>query len=153
MNLIVLAAIIVAMVALRFLKPNALIWLIAWWIAIYVVFRYSFEPPLPSSIVVMFMGIVTIATLAFMSADSQRLNEVKNVLVKFMVDRAYRIPLVLVLIAVPCLVAWRIYYDSTQEPWPPLSGRTIHPVPPAERPRSRFSWLVSVVRIRIGRLW
>ncbi len=132
MNIIVFASIVVAMVAIHFLKPNALLRLGAWWIAIFVAFRYGFEPPLPSSMVFMFMFIVTIATLAFMSADSERMNEVKNVLVKFMVDRAYRIPLVLVLIGLPVLVAWKVYSDSTQEPEPPISGRTIHPVPPSE---------------------
>ncbi|HEX9659261.1 MAG TPA: hypothetical protein VGA18_03135, partial [Rhodothermales bacterium] len=97
MNIVVLASVIAALVVIRFLKPNALIWLGVSWIALYVAFRYGIEPPLPSSIVVMFMGIVTIAALAFMTADSERMREVRQSFVKFVVDRAYRIPLVLVL--------------------------------------------------------
>lgn len=34
-----------------------------------------------------------------------------------------------------------------------LKGLTIQPVPPAARASSRFSWLVSVVRMRIGSDW
>lgn len=132
MNIIVFAAIIVAMLAIRLVKPNALIWMVVWWVAIYVAFRYGIDPPLPSSIVVMFMFIITLASLAFVSADSGRMREARDALVKFMVDRAYRVPLILVLIALPLLVAWRIYTDSTRQPSPPVSGRTIHPVPPAE---------------------
>lgn len=132
MNIIVFVVIVAAMVAIRFLKPNALVWMAAWWGAIYVAFRFGFDPPLPSSIVFMFMFIVTIAILAFMSADSGRMKEVGNVVVKFMVDRAYRIPLLIALIGLPVLVAWKVYSDSTGRPSPPISGRTIHPVPPAE---------------------
>jgi len=132
MNIVVLASVVVALVVIRFLKPNALIWLGASWIALYVAFRYGIEPPLPSSIVVMFMGIVTIAALAFMTADSERMREVRQSFVKFMVDRAYRIPLILVLLALPVLVAWKIYADATRQPSAPVSGRTIHPVPPGE---------------------
>lgn len=132
MNIVVFVAIAAALVVIRFLKPNALVWLGVWWIALYVAFRYGIDPPLPSSIVVMFMGIITIAALAFMSADSERLRQVRRSLVKFMVDRAYRIPLILVLIAVPLLVAWKVYSDATKQPAAPVSGRTIHPVPPGE---------------------
>jgi mono/diheme cytochrome c family protein len=67
-----------------------------------------------------------------MSSDSDRLRESRQAMVKFMVDRAYRIPLVLLLLALPALVAWKIYSDATQQPSAPASGRTIHPVPPAE---------------------
>lgn len=132
MNIIVFVAIIAALVVIRFLKPNALIWLGVSWVSLYVAFRYGIDPPLPSSIVGMFMGIITIAALAFLSADSERMREAKVALVKFMVDRAYRIPLILVLIALPVLVAWKIYSDATKEPAAPISARTIHPVPPAE---------------------
>lgn len=132
MNLIVLVAIVVALVAIRFLKPNAIAWLAITWVALYLAFQYGIDPPLPASIVVMFMFIVTIAVLAFMTADSQRMREVRQSIVRFMTDRAYRIPLVVVLLALPVLVAWKIYSDSTGLPAPPISGRTIHPVPPAD---------------------
>jgi len=60
------------------------------------------------------------------------MREVRQSFVKFVVDRAYRIPLVLVLLALPVLVAWKIYADATRQPSAPVSGRTIHPVPPGE---------------------
>ncbi|MDX1429853.1 MAG: hypothetical protein R3282_06180, partial [Rhodothermales bacterium] len=65
MNLIVVGAVLAVLIALRFLKPNALAWIAATWVALFVAFKWGIEPPLPSSIVNMFMGIVTIALLAF----------------------------------------------------------------------------------------
>jgi len=132
MNILVFAAIFAVMLALRFLKPNALVWLMAWWGALYVGFRYGVDPPLPASIVVMFMFIITIAVLAFMSADSGRMREVREAVVTFMTAKSYRLPLLLVLVAVPLLVAWKVYSDATKQPSAPISGRTIHPVPPGE---------------------
>ena len=61
-------------------------------------------------------------------------------------------------------VVWSLRHEKTKEEmfthpdgritWQAVHDLlpTIQPVPPAARPSSRFSWLVSVVRIRIGRL-
>ncbi len=132
MNLFVILGVIAVMVALRFAKLNAVMWLMVWWIGLYVVFNYGVDPPLPVSIIGMFMFIVTLALLAFMSADSERMRSVGESIVSFMVQKTYRIPLVLVLLAVPSLVAWNVYTDLTGQPSAPISGRTIHPVPPVE---------------------
>ena len=100
MNLFVILGVIAAMVALWFVKLNAVMWLIVWWIGLYVVFNYGVDPPLPVSIIGMFMFIVTLALLAFMSADSERMRSVRESIVSFMVQKAYRIPLVLVRVPV-----------------------------------------------------
>ncbi|NNE35024.1 MAG: cytochrome c [Rhodothermales bacterium] len=131
MNLIVVGAVVAALIALRFLKPNALAWTAATWVALYVAFRWGIEPPLPASIVNMFMGIVTIALLAFVSADSERLRSAKSNIVNFLVRKKYTVPLLIVLVALPLLVAFKIYVDMSRSPQPPVTGRTIHPPPPA----------------------
>ena len=132
MNFFVILAVIAVMVALRFVKLSAIMWMIVWWAGLYVVFSYGIDPPLPASVIGMFMFIVTLAILVFMSADSERMRSVRDSLITFMVDKAYRIPLVIVLLALPALVAWKVYADATGQPAPPISGRTIHPVPPAD---------------------
>ncbi len=132
MNLFVVLAVIAVMVALRFVKPRPVVWLMAWWAGLYVVFSYGVDPPLPASIVGMFMFIVTLAILAFMTADSERMTSVRRSLVSFMVEKSNRIALFIVLLAVPVLVAWKVYADATGQPSAPISTRTIHPVPPTE---------------------
>lgn len=131
MNVLVVLAIIAAMVGLRFLKPNIIIWSLAWWFAVYGMATWGIDPPVPSSVVNMFMGIVTIALLAYVTAAGGRMKEARDALIAFFTDRKYSIPLVLVLLAVPALVAFSVYSDITAGPEPPAAGRTIHPPPPA----------------------
>ncbi len=131
MNILVLLVVIAFLVALRFVpRVNVLVWMVAWWIALFVFLRWGIDPPLPSSILSMFMAIITLALLAYMSADSEHFAFVRDRVVRFMTDRKYTIPLAVVLLLIPALVALRVYVDITREPSPPLSGRTIHPPPP-----------------------
>ena len=136
MNVLVFLIVLAALVALGWVdakvrRLNILAWLAAWWVAVYVVVGYGIEPPLPSSIVGMFMAIVTLALLAYVSADTDRLAEARRVVFAFMTERRYTVPLVLTVVALPLLAAWQVYRDATAAPQPPVSGRTIHPPPPA----------------------
>ena len=97
----------------------------------YVIFSYGIDPPLPSSIISMFMAIVTLALFAYMSASTDYLATTKDRIVRFMVQKKYFVPLVIALIALPSLVAFRVYSNATQQPQPPSNTRTIHPPPPA----------------------
>lgn len=136
MNVLVLLGIVAALVLIRFVlirfvTLNRLAWIAVWWIGLYVFFNYGIAPPLPASIVGMFMGISTLALLAYLSADSEQLGKARHALVAFMTERRFLAPLLLVLIALPVLVALKVYVDVTAPPQPPLSPRTIHPPPPA----------------------
>lgn len=131
MNLLVILGIIAAMVALRFLKPTIIVWAIAWWFAVYGVATYGIDPPVPTSVTNMFMAIVTIALLAYITAAEGRMREAATTLIAFFTSRKYFVPLVLLLIAVPLLVAFNVYSSMTAQPEPPAAGRTIHPPPPA----------------------
>jgi mono/diheme cytochrome c family protein len=111
---------------------NILAWAAAFWIALYVLFNYGVDPPLPASIVGMFLAITTLALLAYVSATSAYLAAAKRSIVRFMIDQRYTIPLVAVLVLLPALVAWRVYSNINQQPQPPISGRTIHPPPPLQ---------------------
>jgi mono/diheme cytochrome c family protein len=132
MNLMIVLAVIAVMVVLRFLKVNILVWFVAWWAGIWVILSYAVNPPLPESIIVMFMFIVTLALLTYLSSNSEYLADTSQKLVQFMVDQKYTVPLILVLVALPALVAFRVYSNMTQQPQPPISTRTIHPSPPVQ---------------------
>ena len=135
MNILVLLAIVAALVAIqlvatRFVKLNRLAWMAIWWVAIYLACSYGIDPPLPTSIVVLFMAIVTLALLAYLSADEIAFDEAKDTIEQFLTEKKYTVPLLIVVVVLPLLVAFKVYSDMTQPPQPPLSGRTIHPVPP-----------------------
>ncbi len=130
MSIPILIGGIAALVALRFARPGVLVWLVAWWIVIFAAVRFGVNPPLPTSIVNMFMAICTVALATYMLADSERLADVRRPVLRFLVDRKYRIPLLAVVLALPLLVAAKVYLGMSQEVAAPVSGRTIHPAPP-----------------------
>ena len=136
MNVIVILAIVAAMVAIqvvvtRWVKLNRLAWMAIWWVALWAAFSYGIVPPLPQSIVVLFMAIITIVLLTYLSADSEELKRAKQTIVCFVVDRRYTVALITFLVTLPALVALSVYVDLNKAPQPPASGRTIHPPPPA----------------------
>lgn len=132
MNYLVLAPIVLVMIALRFTRLNILGWLAVWWIAAYLAISYGIEPPLPSSIIGMFMGIVTLALLAYLTVRTDDMNFVKRAAIRFLTDKKYTLPLALTVIALPLLAALNVYLDAAKAPQPPAAGRTVHPPPPTE---------------------
>ncbi len=135
MNIFVLLAILAALVATqlvltRFVNLNRLAWVVIWWVALYLALSFGIDPPLPTSIIALFTAIVTLALLAYLSTDSEELDTAKRAMVSFMVDRKYMVPLLIAVVALPLLVALKVYSDMTKPPQPPISTRTIHPPPP-----------------------
>ncbi len=131
MNIIILLVVLAGLVALRFVpKMNILGWLAGWWVAAFVFLRWGVNPPLPTSIQGMFVGILTLSLLAYVSADSAHFRFVLDRFVAFTTQKKYTIPLLAVIVLLPCLVALQVYFDVTGGPAPPLSSRTIHPPPP-----------------------
>ena len=136
MNLFVLLAIAAVMVLVQFVvtrwvKLNRLAWMGIWWVALWAAFSYSINPPLPNSIIVLFMAIITIALVAYLSADNEELKQAQESIVRFMVTRQYRVALLIVMIVIPAAVAAWTFASMNKAPQPPSSGRTIHPPPPS----------------------
>ena len=130
MNLYVIIGIVVVMIALRLLRLNMLGWLFAWWIAVYVGARYGIQPPMPSSIVNMFMAITTMALFTYIFADAEKIEATKRPLVNFIVEKKFAVPLAIVVITLPLLVGYKTYVGMSKDIAPPVFGRTVHPAPP-----------------------
>lgn len=132
MNYLVFLVVIAVMIALRFTQLKALGWMFVWWAAIYIVLSFGINPPLPASVVFMFMGIVTIVLLSYLSANSEDLSQARRSLAKFMTDKKYTIHLTALTVAIPAFVVTSVYFDINKPVQAPVSGRTIHPPPPQE---------------------
>jgi mono/diheme cytochrome c family protein len=128
----ILLPIIAVMIALRFMRLNILGWLLAWWIAIYLALSYGFDPPFPSSIIGMFMVIITLVLLVYLTANSENLEYAKSAVIALIFEKKYSLHLSILIVAFPVLVALKIYTDSLTQIHPPVVGRTIHPAPPPE---------------------
>ncbi len=109
MNILVVLAVAVVFGLLRFRRTNLLTWAIAWWAGIYVLLRFGFAAPIPASVVSLYMGIVTIAILAYVSSSEERRDEIAGPLIRFMTDKRYTALLGATVVAIPALAAANVY--------------------------------------------
>ncbi len=132
MNILVVLAVAVAFALLRFRRASLLLWAGAWWVGIYVVLRFGFTTPIPASVISIYMGIVSLAILAYLSSSDQRREEVSRPLVRFMTEKRYTALLVATAVALPALAAANVYVQMNVPLEPPFFPRTIHPASPSE---------------------
>jgi mono/diheme cytochrome c family protein len=131
MKIAIVLAVVAAFGLLRFRRAGLLIWAAAWWVGIYVLLRFGFTAPIPSSVVNLYMGIVSIAILAYMSSSQERRDEVSGPLVRFTTEKRYTPFLVATAVAIPALAAANVYVQMNVPLEPPLFPRTVHPASPA----------------------
>jgi mono/diheme cytochrome c family protein len=130
MNIFVVLAVVVVFALLRFRRSSLLVWALAWWVGIYVVLRFGFTAPIPSSVISIYMGILTLAILAYMSSSEDRRQEIAGPLVRFMTEKRYTIPLAAAVVGIPALAAANVYVQMSAPIQPPLFSRTVHPASP-----------------------
>ena len=132
MNILVVLAVAAVFGLLHFRRANLLMWAGAWWVGLYVIFRFGFSAPIPSSVVSLYMGIVTIAILAYVSSSRERREEVSRPLVRFMTEKRYSALLAATVVGLPALAAANVYVQMNVPLEPPLFPRTVHPASPTE---------------------
>jgi hypothetical protein len=132
MNIPVVLAVAAVFALLRFRRVGLLVWAVAWWAGIYVLFRFGFAAPIPSSVVSIYMGIVTLAIVAYVSSSEARREEVSSPLIRFMTDRRYSVLLGATVVALPALAAANVYVQMNVPLEPPFFARTVHPASPTE---------------------
>jgi hypothetical protein len=132
MNILVVLAVAVVFALLRFRRVGLLIWAAAWWIGIYVLLRFGFTVPIPASVIFLYMGIITIAILAYVSSSQERREEVSGPLIRLMTEKRYTPLLALTVIAIPTIAAASVYARMNAPLQPPFFPRTIHPASPSE---------------------
>jgi hypothetical protein len=117
---------------LRFRRANLLTWAIAWWAGIYVLLRFGFTAPIPASVISIYMGIVSLAILAYVSSSEERRQEISRPLVRLMTEKRYAAVLGATVVAIPALAAANVYVQMSVPLQPPLFSRTVHPASPSE---------------------
>jgi mono/diheme cytochrome c family protein len=132
MNIPVVLAVAAVFGLLRFRRANLLTWAIAWWVGIYILLRFGFTAPIPSSVVSLYMGIISMAILAYVSSSQERREELSRPLIRFMTDKRYTALLGATIVAIPALAAANVYVQMNAPLQPPLFSRTVHPASPSE---------------------
>jgi hypothetical protein len=132
MNIWIVLAVLIVFGVLRFLRTNLLTWAVVCWAGIYVVLRFGFSAPIPSSVVMLYMGIITIAILAYVTSSEERREEVSRPLVRFMTEKKFATLLAVTVVALPVLAAANVYVQMNVPLEPPFFARTVHPASPSE---------------------
>ena len=132
MNIFVVAAMGVVFGLLRWRRANLLTWAVAWWVGVYVLLRFGFTAPIPASVVSLYMGIVTIAILAYVSSSEARRDEISRPLIAFMTEKRYTPLLAAAVVGIPALAAANVYVRMNVPLEPPFFPRTVHPASPPE---------------------
>jgi mono/diheme cytochrome c family protein len=132
MNLLVVFAVLVVFAFLRFRRARLLAWAIAWWLGIFILLRFGFATPIPASVVFMYMGIVSLGLIAYVSSSQERREDISGPLIRFMTEKRYAVLLGATVVAIPALAAANVYRNMTVPLQPPFFPRTIHPASPPE---------------------
>ncbi|MGE0702514.1 MAG: cytochrome c [Vicinamibacterales bacterium] len=132
MNILVVVAVTAVFGILRLRRASLLVWAAAWWVGIYVVLRFGFTTPIPASVISIYMGIISLAIVAYLTSSQQRRDEVSRPLIRFITDNRYSAILGVAVVAVPALAAANVYVRMNVPVEPPYFPRTIHPASPSE---------------------
>jgi len=132
MNISVVLAVAAAFGLLRFRRVSLPTWAGAWWVGTYVLLRFGFAAPIPSSVISIYMGIVSMALLAYVSSSQERRDAVVRPLVRFMTEKRYTALLGATVVAIPALAAANVYVRMNAPLQPPFFPRTVHPASPSQ---------------------
>jgi hypothetical protein len=132
MKILVVLAVVAVFGLLRFRRAHLLLWAVALWAGIYILLRFGFTTPIPASVISIYMGILSLAMLAYLSSSQERRDEVSGPLIRFMTEKRYTALLVAAGVAIPVLAAANVYVEMNVPIEPPFFPRTIHPASPSE---------------------
>jgi len=127
---IAVAAAMLALRLQRFARVGMLAWAAVWLAACFVILRFGFATPIPASVFKLYLLIALAAVALYVSSDAERLSDFSRPLLAFATERRFVVPLAIVAVAIPALVAFSIYRGMTRPPVAPNFGRTVHPAPP-----------------------
>jgi mono/diheme cytochrome c family protein len=97
----------------------------------FVILRFGIRPPAPWSVLTLYMTIVLLATLIFVSSDSDSWRSFVRPIWTTLVDRDKRVLRYALLIVIPLALGYYAYTQAAAKPQAPPELRAVHPAPPA----------------------
>src|SRR5438045_1668372 len=97
----------------------------------FVIFKFGIQPPAPWSVLTLYMAIVAIAVLVYVSSDSDSWRSFTQPIWTTLVDPRRRIFRLALLVVVPLLLGYYAYTQAAAKPQGPAELRAVHPAPPA----------------------
>jgi hypothetical protein len=115
---------------LRFRRAGTFTWALASLAGIYLVLRFGFKTPIPSSVVQLYMGIAVLALSAYVTSSQRRREEFTAPVVALVLEPRHRLLLAGILVLLPALAVANAWFGSQEKLEAPAFGRTVHPAPP-----------------------
>lgn len=100
-------------------------------IVCFVLFRFGIQPPAPWSVVTLYMAIILIAILAFVSSDADSWRSFLAPLRDTVVKPERKLLRTALMIVIPLLLGYYAYTQAAAKPQAPPELRAVHPAPPA----------------------
>jgi mono/diheme cytochrome c family protein len=97
----------------------------------FAVLRYGIQPPAPWSVLSLYMTIIFLALMVFVSSDSDSWRNFVRPIWSTLVDRDKRFVRLVLLVALPVLLGYYAYTQAAARPQAPPELRAVHPAPPA----------------------
>ncbi|HIG69647.1 MAG: cytochrome c [Myxococcales bacterium] len=101
------------------------------WLTVWAVLRFGVQPPIPGSVMGLYLAITTVAILVYLIADPERLESFLAPIVSLLREERLAVPRIAVLWALPLLLGWMTFSGVRPQFDPPFEARTIHPEPPS----------------------
>jgi mono/diheme cytochrome c family protein len=111
-------------------RTGTFLWTLASWFSVWAFLRFGFTVPVPQSVITLYMGITTLATAAYVTSSSERLEAFLAPIERLCTEPRLRPVLLGVVLFLPALAAFGVYRSLNVKLEAPAFGRTIHPAPP-----------------------
>ena len=96
----------------------------------FVLFRFGIRPPAPWSVLTLYMSIVLLAVLVYVSSDSDSWRDFLRPIRSTLVSPDKRYVRLGLLIVLPLLFGYYAYTQAAAKPQAPPELRAVHPAPP-----------------------
>ena len=104
---------------------------VAIFVAAFLLLRFGIRPPAPWSVLSLYMFIITLALLVFVSSDRDSWRDFVRPIWLTLTDPRYRMLRSVIVVAVPLLLGYYAYTQAAAKPQAPPELRAVHPAPPA----------------------
>lgn len=102
------------------------------WLAALAGLKLLIVPPIPASVLAIYMALATVAIAVFVAADEKRLRHFLSPMKAVFAETAPRIVRIPVVVGLPLLLAWATYLRTAPTDEAPFEPRVVHPEPPSE---------------------
>jgi mono/diheme cytochrome c family protein len=101
------------------------------WLVVWAALKFGVQPPIPVSVMGLYLAITTVSILVYLIADPERFESFLAPIVSLLREKRLAVPRIAVLSAIPLLLGWMTYSGVRPQFDPPFEARTIHPEPPS----------------------